>query len=111
MLGRRSPAPTITIRSLMRIAPTVALVTLLSPFALLPRGPMTPTEAQSQAQAPRPTAASGAMQVLRLDPALDHLLNPHFTPELVAGPFVFTEGPMWRGGKLWFVDEEGDKIH
>ena len=91
----------------MRIAPTVALATLLSPFALLPRGPMTHSEAQTST--PPPTNA--AMQVLRLDPALDHLISAYTAPELVAGPFVFTEGPMWRGNRLWFVDEEGDKIH
>jgi gluconolactonase len=92
----------------MRIAPTVALATLLSPFALLPRGPMS----ASQGSAPTPVkAAPGVMTIHRIDPALDKLISPTITPEMLAGPFVFTEGPMWRGGRLWFVDEEGDKIH
>ena len=59
--------------------------------------------------APQPPA--GTLEVQRLDPALDHLIAPGTDPTVLAGPFVFTEGPMWRGGKLWFVDEEGDKIH
>jgi gluconolactonase len=90
----------------MRIAPTVALATLLSPFALLPRGPMSPSDASAPVK-----AAPGVLAIHRLDPALDSLLSPNVTPESFAGPFVFTEGPMWRGGRLWFVDEEGDKIH
>ncbi len=65
----------------------------------------------SEAQPPAAPANAATLQVLRLDPALDHLIGPHVTPEVVAGPFVFTEGPMWRGNRLWFVDEEGDKIH
>ena len=90
----------------MRLAPTVALATLLSPFALLPRGPMTPTSVQPQAQAQTVSAPT----ILRLDPALDHLIAPSIQPEQFAGPFKFTEGPMWYQGRLWFVDEEGDKI-
>jgi gluconolactonase len=55
--------------------------------------------------------ASSAPQILRLDPALDHLIAPNAVPELFVTGFKFTEGPMWRGGRLWFVDEEGDKTH
>ena len=51
------------------------------------------------------------MQILRLDPALDQLIAPGTVPEAVSGGYVFTEGPMWRGGRLWFSDEEGDKVH
>ena len=89
----------------MRIAPVVALATLLSPFALLPRGPMSSSEAQTQ------PSASASPAVLRLDPALDHLIAPGTQPQQLASGFTFTEGPMWRGNRLWFVDEEGDKIH
>ena len=60
---------------------------------------------------PAPQPPAGPLEVQRLDPALDHLIAPGTAPTVLAGPFVFTEGPMWRGGKLWFVDEEGDKIH
>lgn len=58
-----------------------------------------------------PTSVQTAGSIVRLDPALDQLIAPGTEPEVVAGPFVFTEGPMWRGNRLWFVDEENDKIH
>lgn len=48
-------------------------------------------------------------QILRLDPALDSLIAPDAKLELVASGFNFTEGPMWREGRLWFSDEEGGK--
>jgi gluconolactonase len=51
------------------------------------------------------------MAVVRLSPALDRLLAPGVEPEVVSGGYVFTEGPMWRGGRLWFSDEEGGKVH
>ena len=62
---------------------------------------------KTSAQTP-PTAE---MKVLRLDSSLDALIAPGTTPEVVAGGYVFTEGPMWRGGRLWFSDEEGGKVH
>ena len=60
----------------------------------------------SQAQTARPS-----MEVLRLAPSLDRLIAPGTRPEVVSGGYVFTEGPMWRGGRLWFSDEEGGKVH
>lgn len=51
------------------------------------------------------------IDVLRLDPALDALLAPGTKPELVCADYVFTEGPMWRQGRLWFSDEEGGRVH
>lgn len=51
------------------------------------------------------------MKVLRLSPALNQLIAPGVKPQVVSGGYVFTEGPMWRGGRLWFSDEEGDKVH
>lgn len=90
----------------MRIAPTIALATLLSPFALLPRGPMSSSEAQGSS-----AAAPQSLSVVRLDPALDDLIAPDAAPQQFVGPFKFTEGPMWHRGRLWFVDEEGDKVH
>jgi gluconolactonase len=62
--------------------------------------------ALSQAQAAKP-----AMQVLRFSPALNQLIAPGVEPQVVSGGYVFTEGPMWRGGRLWFSDEEGGKVH
>lgn len=52
-----------------------------------------------------------SMKVLRLSPSLDRLVAPDAQPEIVSGGYVFTEGPMSRGGRLWFSDEEGDKVH
>ena len=58
-----------------------------------------------------PSASPASPFILRLDPALDHLIAPLALPRSIASGFTFTEGPMWRGNRLWFVDEEGDKIH
>jgi len=59
-----------------------------------------------QAQTAKPT-----LEVLRLAPALDRLIAPGAEPEIFSGGYVFTEGPMWREGRLWFSDEEGGKVH
>jgi len=48
--------------------------------------------------------ASVPPHVNRLDPALDAVLAPGTRIEKVATGFIFTEGPMWRDGKLWFSD-------
>lgn len=40
-------------------------------------------------------------EVLRLAPALDQLVAPGVEPEVVSGGYVFTEGPVWRGGGLY----------
>jgi len=61
----------------------------------------------ASAQAP----SSSPMKVLRLSPALDQLIAPGVEPQVVSGGYRFTEGPMWRGGRLWFSDEFGDKVH
>jgi gluconolactonase len=53
---------------------------------------------------------SGSMYVLRLDPALDAIIAPGTKIERVATGFTFTEGPMWREGRLWFSDVRGDKL-
>lgn len=57
------------------------------------------------------SSGSSSMKVLRLSPALNQLIAPGVEPKVVSGGYVFTEGPMWRGGRLWFSDEEGDKVH
>jgi gluconolactonase len=56
-------------------------------------------------------ATASAGEVMRLDPALDALIAPGAQVEKVATGFKFTEGPMWRGGKLWFADLVGNKMH
>ncbi|HLX86424.1 MAG TPA: SMP-30/gluconolactonase/LRE family protein [Terriglobales bacterium] len=59
------------------------------------------------ADAARPVAGA---EVVRLDKALDALIAPGTQIEKVAGGFKFTEGPMWREGRLWISDVVGDKI-
>lgn len=61
----------------------------------------------ANAQAP---AAAQAMEVVRLDPALDAVIAPGTTIERVATGFGFVEGPMWRDGRLWFSDLMDDKL-
>jgi gluconolactonase len=56
-----------------------------------------------------PTTPAPETNILRLDPTLDTLIAPNAHLELVASGFNFTEGPMWREGRLWFSDEEGGK--
>ncbi|MDB5740265.1 MAG: gluconolactonase [Alphaproteobacteria bacterium] len=48
--------------------------------------------------------------IKKLDPALDAVIAPGTRIEKVATGFLFTEGPMWRSGKLWFSDVKGDKV-
>lgn len=50
-------------------------------------------------------------KVIRRSPALDGLLAPDVKIERVAKGFVFTEGPMWRDGALWFSDLRGNKMY
>jgi gluconolactonase len=74
---------------------------------------------QSVAQPPTPPAApAGAaaqpalppMRIDRLDPALDAVIAPGTEIEKVATGFTFSEGPLWREGRLWFADVRGDKL-
>jgi gluconolactonase len=56
-----------------------------------------------------PALAQG-LTIKKLDPALDRVIASGTKIEKVAGGFIFTEGPMWRDGKLWFSDVRGDKV-
>jgi len=56
-------------------------------------------------------AASDRPVIQRLDPALDAIIAPGTKVETVADGFVFTEGPMWRDGRLWFSDLRGDTVY
>jgi gluconolactonase len=49
--------------------------------------------------------------VVRLSPALDAVLAPDVKIERVAKGFVFTEGPMWHQGALWFSDLQGNRMY
>lgn len=55
--------------------------------------------------------AKASLRVIRLSPALNKLIAPGVEPQVVSGGYIFTEGPMWRDGRLWFSDEEGDEVH
>ena len=50
-------------------------------------------------------------RVNRLDPALDKLIAPNARIEKIASGFVFTEGPLWNRGELWFSDLRANKIY
>lgn len=56
------------------------------------------------------TPAFAQTSIHRLDPALDKVIAPGTKIEKVASGFIFTEGPMWKSGKLWFSDVRGDKV-
>ena len=49
----------------------------------------------------------------RLDPALDQLIAPDATIEVLAGGYDWTEGPVWikDGGYLLFSDIPPNRIH
>jgi len=55
-------------------------------------------------------ASESEMQIIRLDPALDAVIAPGTKIERVASGFKFTEGPMWRAGRLWFSDLVADRM-
>jgi gluconolactonase len=49
--------------------------------------------------------------IVRNDPALDNVIAPGTSVEKVASGFQFTEGPMWREGRLWFSDLVGNRMY
>lgn len=81
----------------------VALSLALISAASLGQPPMPPASNPSAATAPE-------MSVLRVDPALDAVIAPDAKIERVATGFTFTEGPLWRKGRLWFADVRADKL-
>src|SRR3954465_13360474 len=62
--------------------------------------------------ASHPAAAAETVEphIVRLDAGLDALIAPGTQIERVATGFKFTEGPMWREGRLWFSDLRDDKM-
>jgi gluconolactonase len=58
----------------------------------------------------RANDAATSTHIVRLDPALDAVIAPGTQIERVATGFRFTEGPMWRAGRLWFSDLADDKV-
>ncbi len=65
----------------------------------------------SKAHATDATLQVPGAEVIRFDKALDALIEPGTQIERVARGFKFTEGPMWREGRLWISDVVGDKIY
>ena len=55
--------------------------------------------------------AVATARIVRRSPALDAVLAPDVKIERVAKGFVFTEGPMWHQGALWFSDLRGNKMY
>lgn len=70
--------------------------------------PMPPSAPASSSKVTVPAAP--AMSILRLDPALDAVIAPDAQIERVATGFTFTEGPLWRKGRLWFADVRANKL-
>lgn len=56
-------------------------------------------------------AETTATRIERMDPALDAIIAPDTKIERVATGFKFTEGPMWREGRLWFSDLRDNKVY
>jgi gluconolactonase len=73
--------------------------------SLLPAGTSTMTE--QQGNFPKPPG------IEKLDPALDRLIAPDATIEVLAGGYDWTEGPVWvkDGGYLLFSDIPPNQIH
>ena len=80
--------------------------------ALAAGGAQQPTPSvQTAPAAGSQTPAPAAIEIVRLDPALDAVIAPGSQIEKVAGGFVFTEGPMWHEARLWFSDVNGNKMY
>jgi gluconolactonase len=83
----------------------------LATFALLPLAGMAFLFADMTAQTIAVNETVAGAKVTRVSPALDAVLAPDVKIERVAKGFVFTEGPMWRQGELWFSDLRGNKMY
>jgi len=67
----------------------------------------------STASLPAPVAkveAAKGASITRSDKALDALIAPGAKIEKLASGFVFTEGPTWHKGEMWFSDLRGNKV-
>jgi gluconolactonase len=66
------------------------------------------------AQAAEPAAVHEAVptaKVVHISPALNAVIAGDVKIERIAKGFVFTEGPMWHKGALWFSDLSGNKMY
>lgn len=63
--------------------------------------------ADSPASATYPTLGS----IERLSPAIDAVVAPGATVEVLAEGFAWSEGPVWAGDRLFFSDVPNNRIH
>lgn len=64
-----------------------------------------------QRRASANSAVTQGISILRNDPAFDDVIAPGTVIEKVASGFQFTEGPLWRQGRLWFSDLVGNRMY
>jgi len=94
---------------------TARLKAALCGGAILALGLSAPAIAQNYSTAAVPPAvakveAAKGASVTRNDKALDAVIAPGAKIEKLAGGFVFTEGPAWHKGEMWFSDLRGNKV-
>src|ERR1700756_5723596 len=83
----------------------------LAGILLLPTGCKRSAVPATSDTQPAASVMAQEASILRNDPALDSVIAPGTIVEKVAGGFQFTEGPMWREGRLWFSDLVGNKMY
>jgi len=54
---------------------------------------------------------TGDTRIVRMDPDLDKLIPADASITKVVSGLRFTEGPMWKDGRLWFSDVVGNAIY
>ena len=70
------------------------------------------TIAAAQSSGPKAVhEAVPAAKIVRTSPALDAVLAPDAKLEKIGSGFIWTEGPMWHKGALWFSDLSGNKMY
>jgi len=87
----------------MKFAPAVLLFNLLNGLVFA-----------ATAQGSGPVAVHEAVptsKIVRYSPAIDAVLAPDAKLEKIATGFIWTEGPMWHKGSLWFSDLSGNKMY
>jgi gluconolactonase len=83
----------------------------LAAILLLPTGCKQSAAPATTDTKPATPAVAQGVSILRNDPALDSVIAPDTIVEKVASGFQFTEGPMWREGRLWVSDLVGNKMY
>lgn len=90
--------------NLLRLAASAAGATAMFGAGVLAQVPAPATPASPPA--PRP------YELISLDPAFDRLVAPGTQLETVVTiPGLNSEGPLWRGGKLWISDQKNSLLY